>query len=406
MLFEQIINLAVAIAGACVATLIFVKREQDHFIKVILIAGIVLRVVGSVGYFTLLETAYGHGDYTLYLSHGDRFVRNITDPTASPYSPGDYFGRWVGTPAVVTVTGSVMLLVGNDPIPVFIVFSVIGFIGCALFGVASKKSFPNIDNRAYYSWIMLYPSLWFWGSPVGKDGLVLLGIALTVLGMVGTRGRRNFLQIVCGIGLTVAIRPQYALILIASILGGSAIGLRDGSNLAKRVATVCVLLVGAGYALSTVSSILGFDVTNQQQLESWVEWRGEVSAYGGSGFETASNPLSGAFITLFRPLPWEAKGLLMLITSLEVVGLWILVVSRWRGIARFFRQYSRHELFWISSLFVLLLAGAIGMTVGNFGTIVRQRIHIYPLMFIIVSGVTAGVSSNRRRRLDPASYFA
>lgn len=393
-----VLGLPIALVLVLVTAAAVVRGERPRALRRLLVLGLGLRVVGSLVYFGLLETVYGGGDYDRYLREATEVVEGISGPGGLGRSISDrYAGQWWGTPSISILTSWIMLVLGTSPVPVFIIYSLFSFWAAVCFFHAFKNAFPGVNPRSYAVWIMLFPSLWFWSSPVGKDGLVLLGLGLGFLGVLGAQGRRNYILVAVGAAITLVVRPQYALVFVAAVLGGLVLGRQSASRggLAKGIA-VAVLAVGAVYVVFMSAVFLGFDITQTEETADWIDRRGEVTAYGGSAFEAARDPLAGVFNVLFRPFLWEARGVLVLVTSVEVSVLWILLFRRRRAIMLFVHRYRKTEAFWISLLFVLALAAAIGMAVGNFGTLVRQRIHLYPFLFLITSSIPVRRTVRRR----------
>ena len=398
MWFSDVLGLLVALALVVLTGAAVVRGERRRALRLLLVIGLVLRVVGSLVYFGLLETAYGGGDYDRYLSEATEVVESIEDPGRENRSVADrYGGRWWGTPSVSILTSWIMRVLGTSPAPIFVMYGLLSFLAAVSFLYAFRNAFPEIDPKNYALWLMLFPSLWFWPSPVGKDAPVLLGIGLAFLGVLGSRGRRNYMWVALGAAITLVVRPQYALVFVAAALGGLVLGRQSASRggVAKATA-IAVFVVGAVYVVSVSADFLGFDVLQTQDTADWIGRRGEVTAYGSSAFEAARNPLTGVFNVLFRPFPWEATGVFVLMSSIEVSVLWILLYRRRRAIALFLRRYRKTEAFWISLLFTLALAAAAGMAVGNFGTLVRQRVHLYPFLFLITASIPARRIVRRR----------
>ena len=376
------------------------SRDSNAEVRQLLLAGLVLRVVGSIAYFILLETVYDGGDYRRYLTEGALSVAS-NDFGGAGYEITDrYSGRWWGTPSVSIVVSWLMRALGTAPLPLFVVFGGISFAAAALFVRAFQNAFPALSVRSYCAWVMLYPSLWFWPSPIGKDAIVLFGIALAFAGVIGNRGRRSIGMIVVGSTITAVVRPQYGIVLLAIVGAGILTGKRQVGGVLNKVMVLVVLVVGAGYLATVSTTFLGFDLLETSETVEWIEARGENTAYGGSAFQAASNPVTGVVNALLRPFPWEASGLLQFVSSLELLALWMLIWRRRKAVRAFLSRYWRYEPVWLSILFVLVLSAAIGMAVGNFGTLARQRVAVYPFLFIIAAGypmVRAGAKNWGRR---------
>ena len=88
---------------------------------------------------------------------------------------------------------------------------------------------------------------------------------------------------------------------------------------------------------------------------------------------------------LFRPFLWEAGSPPMMIAAFEVVALWGFVVYRLRTVALFVRQNRRSRVFVAAMAFLVLYSVGFGMSVSNLGIIARQRIHVVPVLVMLVS---------------------
>ena len=406
MTLELIVGLALSAALVAVIGALTVSRERTRAGRRLLVAGLMLRVVGGLAYLALLQTVYGGGDYTRYMGEATAVVESEQDSYRYDLTVTElYDGRWWGTPSISILTAQIMRVVGTGYITVFVVYGLISYLAALCFVYAFRGAFPHIDSLVYTRWIMLWPSLWFWPSPVGKDGPVLLGLGLAFLGVVGIRGHRNYLLAALGTAITLAVRPQYAFVFAAALVAGVVLGRRTRGGGVAKALFVAAVLAGATYLVTVSSDFLGFSVTETEETSQWIDNRGTATAYGGSAFEAATDPFTGAFNVLFRPFLWEASGGFVLLSSLEVLALWVLLIRRRRACAEFIRRYHRTEVFWISVLFTILLASAVGMAVGNFGTLVRQRIHLYPFLFILTSSLPylhAKGMAVRRRVIQPS----
>lgn len=169
-------------------------------------------------------------------------------------------------------------------------------------------------------------------------------------------------------------------------------------------------LLAVGFA--TVGGQLGFSLLDVDQLDAYISRRADVTAYGGSSFHLSGPPWLVPILAfgtvLFRPFPWEAPGITGIVTSLEGVALWVFVYRRRQSVRAFLRRQPHVPLFWMGALFLVLYATLLGMSVGNFGTLVRQRVHIYPFLFLFVmllpeaSRVPARARRARARRPSAA----
>ena len=392
-----VLPLALAIAVGHAAT----RRMPSRPLRRVVWFGLGLRLLGGLLYLGLHQRMYGGGDYSLYtdLAFG-ALGDDVTGVRTSVL--GGYGGGLNGTSATAIVTWWVALVIGGSTAGLFLVFSTINFAGAAFFGAAFERAFPEIDPASFYRWVMLFPSLWFWPSPLGKDALILAGLGLATLGFVGG-ARRRWPLVVAGLSVVFAIRISYVVLAAAAFAVGGLVGRNRRSTELRWVVTFLAVGLGAYYVLPVVSDALGFSVTDIAGTVRQINQRADASAYGGSSFEPAENPAWAVVTALFRPFPWEADGILMLAVSAEMLLLWGLVVRRRRAVVRFIRDHWRAEIVVLSAAFVVALALLVGLAVGNFGTIVRQRVHLYPFLFVVVAGYARVPrrAVSRRRRLAP-----
>ena len=371
------------------------RVERDPAVRRLLWAGLSLRLMGGLLYYVLLEATYGGGDYSAYVA--DAFAA-LGDPTTGiSRSIYDTHGRvWSGTAVTSLVTSWFAFVIGRSVVGLFLVFSTISFVGAALFGATFKRVFTNVDGVSYYRWVMLFPSLWFWTAALGKDALIMAGLGMAAFGFVGRR-RRLWPLVVAGVAIVFAIRAPYAALAAAALAAGGLVGRNQRGTDLQRVATLAVVALGVYVAIPLVSMAVGVSVTEIAAVTKRIDQRAEDSSYGGSSFRAADDPVTAVATALFRPFPWEAQGLLMLAASAEILLLWGLAVRRRQAIRRFIRDHWRSEFVVVSAAFVLLLAVLVGMAVGNFGTIVRQRVHLYPFLFVVVGGYARQLRGRRVR---------
>ena len=82
---------------------------------------------------------------------------------------------------------------------------------------------------------------------------------------------------------------------------------------------------------------------------------------------------------------WEAGSAPMAIAALEVAALWGFVLYRFKTVVLFVRQNRRSRVFVAAIAFVVLYSIGFGMSVSNLGIIARQRIHVVPMLVLLVS---------------------
>jgi hypothetical protein len=253
-----------------------------------------------------------------------------------------------GTENVAVLADRVARLVGRSYHSLKLVFAAIGLAAVFLFYRAGVRLSGRDDPRLLVV-LGLVPTVLFWSTILGKDPVVLLGIALYCWGVVGWQrtGRLRYLPAVAaGLLLAALIRLWLAPILLVPLAWlVIRAELRPGRRLLYGVLTAACLL----FALAQFAA--WFQLESARDLLETTNRISRAWAVGGSGqqldveFNSVGRAIAflpvGMFTALFRPLPgevWHAFGLL---AGLENLGLLVLL-----GVAavRFRRAHWRDPL--------------------------------------------------------------
>jgi hypothetical protein len=100
---------------------------------------------------------------------------------------------------------------------------------------------------------------------------------------------------------------------------------------------------------------------------------------------------------LFRPFPWEAGNIMMVMSSLEIVFLWGLLLVRRRQLLESLRGWRTSRLLCLAGAFILVYSISFGMTVSNLGIIARQRIFVFPFLFVFLEAMVPATRGIPRR---------
>jgi hypothetical protein len=125
---------------------------------------------------------------------------------------------------------------------------------------------------------------------------------------------------------------------------------------------------------------------------------------------------------MLRPFLFEAHNFMALLTALEITAFWMIVWVRRKTFVYAIRNWRHDRLLRVAIPFVLFYSIALGMAVNNMGLIARQRIFIFPFLFLLIEAVPrvqravsrapvsapqrVGAPRNRGRALAPAARSA
>jgi hypothetical protein len=391
--------------AACVLVGIATHRTLPPHVRNLLMAGLVLRLVGGQLYLLIGEVVYGGtADYWYYFHHGAWYAKALWAGT--PEASGSYWlelGVWWGTPFTIRTSGVLIAALNPSIYGAFLAFSLIGYVGILAFAVAFRRAFPAAPAYRYLQWLVLFPSLWYWPAALGKDALMLAGIGVAVLGFVGWRGRPNWLALAAGTALVFVVRPPIAVVLLLAFGAGYWLALMRYTTAPRLVQGIVIATVGFGVLLAAAYT-MGLSITNTSELSDYlVGTKSGAAGAGGSSIavdeEDILNPVEGAVSVLARPFLWEARSATALFAACEIMAVWILAWIERHRISNFIRLYRGHPVFWMATIFIVVYAITLGMAAGNLGIIARQRVHLFPLLFMFFAGpVMAGPMRHVRSR--------
>jgi 4-amino-4-deoxy-L-arabinose transferase-like glycosyltransferase len=320
-----------------------------------------------------------------------------------------------GSPVAVGKEGFFYLLAGLYY--VFGTYQVAGLVVNAALSAAlvpivhdtTRRLFGRDAAKVAAVVVAVMPSFFIWTAQLLREAPVLFLLALaanaaTRLTLRTTVGA--YLVLVSSLTLLFTLRANVAYIVAAGFIVGLAFGRkRLVAGVAAGAATgtfVLALLIagGIGYA--------GFQAATGADLQQVSEARKDLAGTADSGYardrdvSTSQKALTFLPIALptfaLGPFPWQVGNALQAGGLLDAASLWILLPSAARGL----RRASKAGRSWYVLMApALLLAASLSLLIGNFGTIVRERLQVTVLLIPII----AYGWSLRRSRLRPSTLL-
>jgi hypothetical protein len=384
----QSAGLYIVLSAVLLLAVLVGRSALPTSIRHLVLAGLFLRVIGALAYVGLFGSLYGGGDYLMYFENGSWYAFLIWEGRAPEVVDIWLARQWWGTSFTILFTGLIVTVLGPNLKAAAIVFALIGYAGILLIAAAFRHAFPEAARTRYLAWLVLFPSLWFWPAAIGKDALVLFGLGLAAFGFAGRKGSVHWVVLSIGLALIFAVRPQVAAVCTVAVVFGmvfgsaGTMGVRHVVQAGLATGLTMLVLVSAGGAL-------GFELSDPAEVEMYLDRRLGSSSIGGSAIAERGNssmsPVSAIVNVAFRPFPWEARGVGMMIAAVEILTLWVLIVLNARSIRAFLRRHRRARLFLFAVAFIVLYSILLGFALGNMGIIARQRIFLYPFLFMIMS---------------------
>ena len=198
------------------------------------------------------------------------------------------------------------------------------------------------------------------------------------------------MPLLVGLAGTALVRPHITALLFAGLFAGVLVRRTAHSTLLSPIARVVSIVVMIGFGAIVVSiaaSFLKLDTLSFNSVTRGSQQRaGQHRGIGQSTFTPhpvhSALDLPGAMMTvLFRPFPWEAGNLQILVSSAESVLFMVFIAlsgRRWRQVPRLLRRYP----YIMAALVTILMFIIAFSTFGNFGLLVRERVMIVPLLLV------------------------
>lgn len=268
------------------------------------------------------------------------------------------------------------------------------------------QEFPNLKKEFAIA-CLYFPSCVFWGSGIMKDSFTLAAVgwftyAFYHFFILKKLNLKFAFYLFISSFIILAIKPY----IFFAILPGSILWLTNqqiskiGNKTLRFMATPLLLIIGAligFYALQQMGDSLGqYKIDNVLDKAATTQKDMKADYYGGKSFDigefdaSAGGAVSKApvaiFAGLFRPGIWDVKNLVMLVSAFEntyllFLAIFLLLKLKVFG---FFNLIRINPMLLFSMLFSLFFAFSIGLSISNFGSLVRLRIPELPFF---VSGI-------------------
>jgi hypothetical protein len=302
-------------------------------------------------------------------------------------------------------------------------FAFYSFIGAWLMFITFYKRYPHLHGWIAFASLFI-PSVFFWGSGVLKDTLVMGGLGIIVWALNGLfiEKRVSVLQIIL---LLFAIWSVFSLkkfilqaYLPAAILWIYLANLHQVRSFVLRmmVFPFIIILSGAGAYYSAIKigendkryAIENIAKTSQVTAR---DIRFQSGRLAGSGYEL-SEYFDGSLgntvrlapqainVTLFRPYLWEVKNPLMLISALESLAMLLITLYIFlrRGYGAITQLTNPEVAFCFA--FSIVYAFAVGVSTFNFGTLARYKIPLMPFYVMGLAILYSLVSAKKPTELE------
>ncbi len=292
-----------------------------------------------------------------------------------------------------TVTTAVYTVIGPSPITGFVVFALFSFWGGYLFYRAFCIGLPGGDRRRYAVLVFLLPSLLFWPSSIGKEAWLYFFLGLSAYGVARffRHGAQGLVPVALGIVGTMVVRPHIAVLVVVALVAAQIARPSSPSPTAMltKVMGVAAMVATAVVLAGQSAEFLELEEVTWEGLASEIEERSDLASQGGSEFESTpvTSPFqlpAAALTVMFRPFPYEASNVQLLVQSLEGLMLLVLLVGARHRLRALPRLMRTTPFLTFAVVYVLGFVWAFS-GIGNFGILARQRVLMLPLLLVVLA---------------------
>lgn len=257
--------------------------------------------------------------------------------------------------------------------------------------------------------MVLVPGLVLWTCQLLKEAPILF--LLAVAANCGARLVDRFtggplVVLMATLPALLSFRGPIGLAALGGIVAGVALGKH---NVAGGVITALVVVGMVSIGLSVGLGSSGYDTTVQTDLQKANSTRQDLAVSANSGFDRSANisTTNGAIAYLPRglaglalgPYPWQLAGTRQLVAVPDLLAWYVLIPSLWRGSRGARRRAGRRPL--VLALPALAIMVLVALVIGNYGTIVRERMQILVLLAPVIALGIAVARSETSRETEP-----
>ena len=399
------------------------KRQRDsrypagHPLRQYFLPGLYVKLGGAIFIALVYQFYYGGGDTFNFFYHSQIINSSLNDSfstwikllmrTSPDEAPEIYLYTsqlyWYQSPEeyLVAVVAAIFgLLNGTTYLPIALMFAYFSFTGVwALF-----RTFANIYPKAhrYLSYAFLFiPSTFVWGSAIFKDTLCMFGLGwltYTTFRIFVNKdfSLKNIFLLVLSFWLVASVKlyilmaflPALGLWLLMTYSGKIAVaGLRWIVNLLfVGVIAGSFLYFSDRFAKDLSKYSLEELAYTAEVTRSWTNYASgdEGSSYNigtvtGSSAEMLALFPKAVVVTFFRPFPWEARKVIVVLSALEaLLFLYFTVTILLNRKSKLGTNFIKDPNIIFCFLFALIFAFAVGVSSGNFGALSRYKIPCLP----------------------------
>jgi len=390
----------------------------NRYTKRYFIPALSVKLIGALALGVLYHTLYG-GDTNnyfnqasiIYHAFGDSFSTGIhlvttngkLTPDIEPYvSQMMWFGPDSKEYFVIRVAAVCALLGFNTYSVTALFFAALSFSGMWAMYITFAKIRPQVYEELATA-VFFLPSVFFWGSGLLKDSLCIGALGWLFYAFYrGAIEKKNILRCLAIGFLAMSIISAMKIYILLAFIPPAALWVfnentaRIRSAAMRWVAKPLLISGGLAIAIYSMGSIaaaderFNIDKIGEQSKLTATYLQGVSKNENGSGYNIGEQDgtLGGmvklapqaVIVALFRPFLWESRNPTMALSALEATYFILLTLRIFyrTGLLKSLRIIAGTPVLALCFIFSLIFAISVGISSGNFGTLVRYKIPLMP----------------------------
>jgi hypothetical protein len=298
----------------------------------------------------------------------------------------DYFGT--STTFIDFLSYPFINFLGFNYEMMMVLFAWMGYLGFVYAYLFFRENIPvkiTVFKRFdLLTLILFFPNMHFWTASLGKGAPIFLGLMLFAYAIKDPKSR--IVTLILGSILIYYIRPHVFLFVAVGTVLGYMSG-KEKISFGKKLFIYIVMIGGLWLVQDQILGVVGLE-GSEDLVEGFEDFSAErsesLSSSAGSGVDMASYPLPLKLFTFwFRPLFFDAPGILGLITSVENLMYLLLFV---KILKKDFITFIKNSTVVVKMSLVIFFLSSFAMTfvMSNLGIIMRQKSMVMYFAFFVI----------------------
>jgi hypothetical protein len=288
-------------------------------------------------------------------------------------------------------------------------FAAVSFSGLFALYTTMKSIYPHLSKQLAIACLFV-PSVVFWGSGLNKDTMTIGFLGWVFYGFHNLVIKRravttSILALAIGIFVIYMVKIYIIMCFLPAMMmwGYTEYNARIKSTFFRWTARPVLLgvVIALGYfaidklskdnerysldALAETASVTSNYLERQTQRKAGTEANRKGSGYSvgkldGSWESMISAAPQALVVSLFRPFLWEVNNPMMVLSALESFAFLYMTVMLFfkLGVMATIRKIADTPFLSLCFIFSITFGIMVGLTAGNFGTLVRYKIPLMP----------------------------